>query len=100
MLRRKLLREANSGRTSVEGLRVGIDKTCCSLCGVGHSLNHQLPSIAAEADYLDIVHPEIYEGNLENFKRPIERPSLRFCGRVLARWFSNKLNNRSGGRGA
>ena len=24
--------------------------------------------------YLDIVHPEIYEGNLENFRRAIERP--------------------------
>jgi SAM-dependent methyltransferase len=59
-----------------------------------HPLTRQLCPIPD--GYLDIVHPEIYEGNLENFRRPIERPSLRFCGRALARWFSNKLNNRTG----
>ncbi|MGB7464903.1 MAG: class I SAM-dependent methyltransferase [Candidatus Acidiferrum sp.] len=59
-----------------------------------HPLTRQLSPIPD--GYLDIVHPEIYEGNLENFRRPIERPSLRFCGRVLARWFSNKLNNKTG----
>ena len=60
-----------------------------------------LPSLIGRAEVLGFseilsVHPEIYEGNLENFRRPIERSSLRFCGRVLARWFSNKLNNKTG----
>jgi hypothetical protein len=59
-----------------------------------HPLARQLRPIPD--GYLDIVYPEMYEGNLENFRRPIERPSLRFCGRVLARWFSNKLNNKTG----
>ena len=40
---------------------------------------------------LDIVHPEIYEGNLETFRRMIENPSLRFCREIIARWCRKRL---------
>jgi SAM-dependent methyltransferase len=40
---------------------------------------------------LDIVHPDIYEGNLETFKRMIERPSLRFCREIIARWCRRQI---------
>jgi SAM-dependent methyltransferase len=35
---------------------------------------------------LDIVHPEIFEGNIENLRRTIEDPTLKFCCQSFALW--------------
>jgi len=35
---------------------------------------------------LDIVHPEVYEDNLQSLKRILDRPSLKLCGQLVARW--------------
>lgn len=40
---------------------------------------------------LDIVHPEIYEGNLETYRRAVEEPTLRFCCQSLGRWSKRQL---------
>jgi SAM-dependent methyltransferase len=40
---------------------------------------------------LDIVHPELFEGNLENYQRAIEAPTLRFCWQCLGRWSKRQL---------
>ena len=40
---------------------------------------------------LDIVHPEIYEGNLETLNRTIEEPSLKFCCQSFSRWGRRQL---------
>jgi SAM-dependent methyltransferase len=40
---------------------------------------------------LDIVHPEMFEGNLETYKRPVEEPTFKFCCRMFAKWGRRQL---------
>jgi len=40
---------------------------------------------------LDTVHPEIYEGNLNRYKRAVDEPTLRFCLLSFGRWFRRKV---------
>lgn len=40
---------------------------------------------------LDIVHPELYEGNLETYRRAIDEPTLRFCLESFGRWGMRRL---------
>ena len=56
-----------------------------------HPLCENLRPYLANPHSLDIVHPEIYEGNLETFRRQIENPSFRSCFHTITRWFTRKL---------
>ena len=40
---------------------------------------------------LDLVHPEIFCGNLETYKRPTEEPTLRYCWQTFKRWQKRQL---------
>jgi SAM-dependent methyltransferase len=40
---------------------------------------------------LDIVHPEIYAGNLESYKRIVDSPTLGSCGVALNKWARRQL---------
>jgi len=41
---------------------------------------------------LDIVHPYIFEGNIESYKRGHDDPTLRLCAEMLLRWVSRQVN--------
>jgi len=51
---------------------------------------------AAVPGPLDLAHPLIYTGNLETLRRSIERPSIRFCLKLLRRWVSNRVRSAGG----
>jgi SAM-dependent methyltransferase len=40
---------------------------------------------------LDIVHPEIYEGNLGGLQRAVNEPTLGFCLQSLGKWSQRQL---------
>lgn len=61
-----------------------------------HPLNERLQSRQPCSLPLDVVHPAIYEGNLENYKRAVESPTLRFCCTLLQRWSSRQWSKFSG----
>jgi SAM-dependent methyltransferase len=56
--------------------------------------NHPLGAIVrtkSTSGPLDIVHPEIYEGNLESCRRIFEEPSLKNCTQLAGRWLKRQL---------
>jgi SAM-dependent methyltransferase len=57
-----------------------------------HPLGAKLHSYVSAHGPLDIVHPEIYTGNLETLQRPVAEPSLRFCTDILGRWCRRQLS--------
>ena len=64
-----------------------------------HPLNEALLLKARVDGPLDIVHPNIFEGNLESFRRPMEEPTLRLCGEMLARWLRRQVRKVTPRRG-
>jgi predicted RNA methylase len=61
-----------------------------------HPLGTKLHSYVSAHGPLDIVHPEIYTGNLETLQRPVAEPSLRFCIDILRRWCRRQLSKLTG----
>lgn len=61
-----------------------------------HPLNQRLKSAPRDSAPLDVVHPEIYEGNLENYKRAVDNPTLSFCCALLQRWSSRQWTKFTG----
>src|SRR5262249_8501160 len=57
-----------------------------------HPLGTKLRSHVWAHGPLDIVHPEIYTGNLETLQRPVAEPSFRFCIDILGCWCRRQLS--------
>jgi len=56
-----------------------------------HPVAHEVQAKILRPGPLDIVHPEIYEGNLETYMRAFEEPTLRFCCGLFGRWGGRQL---------
>jgi SAM-dependent methyltransferase len=56
-----------------------------------HPIAEPLKAAALGRGPLDIVHPEIYAGNLETLQRAMSSPSLSLCTHLCSRWTINKL---------
>jgi SAM-dependent methyltransferase len=63
-----------------------------------HGLNDTLKD-QVKPGPLDLVHPKLYHGNLETFRRPVEKPTLRFCWECICRWASRQLKRLLAPRG-
>jgi SAM-dependent methyltransferase len=40
---------------------------------------------------LDVVHPEMFLGNLDDYRRAVDAPTLRFCSQLFLRWIRRKV---------
>ncbi len=56
-----------------------------------HPIAETVKSKSFRCGPLDIVHPEIFEGNLEDYKKAVDEPTLKFCGQLLAKWGRRQL---------
>jgi SAM-dependent methyltransferase len=56
-----------------------------------HPAAERLKAMALDRGPLDIVHPEIYTGNLETLQRAMSNPSLSLCSQLCSRWAIKKL---------
>src|SRR5688572_10875619 len=55
------------------------------------ALENKVRSATITSGPLDIVHPEVYEANLENYRNVVEAPTLRFCLQSIQRWSVRQL---------
>jgi hypothetical protein len=57
----------------------------------GHPLCSKFAPAESSSAQLDLVHPRIYEGNIENYARQLERPSLKLCVSLFGRWVKQRM---------
>ena len=57
----------------------------------GHEICAALCARSLIGGPIDVVHPEIYEGNLQSLKRMIEEPTLKVCCQMMGRWTQRQL---------
>jgi SAM-dependent methyltransferase len=57
-----------------------------------HLLTEVLRRRPLQSAPLDLVHPEIYENNLETYKKTLEEPTLRACCEMLGRWSKRQIS--------
>jgi len=56
-----------------------------------HPITEKVRTKSQQPGPLDVVHPEIYEGNLDSLQRLIAEPTLQFCGQSFGRWARRQL---------
>ena len=59
-----------------------------------HPMRAEIAARSGGSQMLDVVHPDIYTGNLNDYVRQLERPSLKLCARMLGRWFAQRFGTR------
>ena len=56
-----------------------------------HPIAEAIRTAAVFPAPLDLVHPELFHGNLENWQKLVEEPTLRYCCQAFARWGCRQL---------
>jgi hypothetical protein len=65
-----------------------------------HPLASRLRERGSAGLPLNLVHPQIYLGNLETYQMPLEEPTLGFCTRLFGRWLGRTWHRFTGRRPA